>query len=86
MLHGRKWRPTFLGLVFLGFALIVEAHGALVHTICLHAVSPPKPSGVVYTAKRGGGVGVKVRVKQHGSSGHKSALWLHITPQNLKAT
>ena len=74
MLHGRKSRQTFLGFVFLGFALVIEAHCALVDTVCLHAVSPPKPSGVVYTAKQGRvGWGSKVRVKQHGSSGHKAA-------------
>lgn len=73
--HGRKSTQTFLGIVFLGFALVIEAHCALVDTICLHAVSPPKPSGVVYTAKqgRGGGQGSKVSVKQHGSSGHEAA-------------
>lgn len=72
MPHGRKSRQTFLGLVFLGFALVIEAHCALVDTICLHSVSPPKPSGVVYTAKQGG-QGSKVRVKRHGSSGHEAA-------------
>ncbi len=60
MLHGRKSRQTFLGLVFLGFALVIEAHCALVDTICLHSVSPPKPSGVVYTAKPGDG-GARVK-------------------------
>lgn len=56
---GRKSRQTFLGLVFLSFALVIEAHRALVDTICLHSVSPPKPSGVVYTAKQGEGARVK---------------------------
>lgn len=72
---------TFLGLVFLGFALVIEAHCALVHAICLYAVSPPKPSGVVYTAKQVGGQGSKVRVKQHDSSGHKAAQFQ--TPKGL---
>lgn len=43
--------------MFLGLALVIEAHRALVDTICLHAVPPPKPSGVVYTAKQGEGEG-----------------------------
>ena len=60
-LHVRRSKQTFLGLVFLGFALVIEAHCALVDTICLHAVTPPKPSGVVYTAKQGG-----ARVKGQG--------------------
>ena len=46
-LHSLKCGPTFLGLVLLGFALVIKTHGALVDTIRLHSVSPPKASGVV---------------------------------------
>lgn len=53
MQHCRKSRQTFLGLVFLGFALVIEAHSALVNAIRLHSISTPKPTGVVYTAKQG---------------------------------
>lgn len=75
MPYGRKPRQTFLGLVFLGFALVIEAHGTLVDSISLHSVSPPKPCGVVYIAEEGGGKGQgsKIRVKQYGSSDRGAA-------------
>lgn len=75
MPYGRKPRQTFLGLVFLGFALVIEAHGTLVDSISLHSVSPPKPCGVVYIAEQGGGKGQgsEIRVKQHGSSDRGAA-------------
>lgn len=57
MLIVRKSRQTFLRLMFLSFALVIEAHCTLVDTICLHTISSPKPSGVVYMAKQGGGEG-----------------------------
>lgn len=73
--YGRKPRQTFLGLVFLSFALVIEAHGTLVDSIGLHSVSPPKPCGVVYIAEQGGGKGwgSEIRVKQHGSSDRGAA-------------
>ena len=38
---------TFLGLVLLRLALVVEAHGALVHTVSLHTVFATKAARVV---------------------------------------
>lgn len=48
--------PTFLGLVFLSFGLVIEAHGTLVDTVCLNSVPPSEPTGVICTAKPGLGV------------------------------
>lgn len=36
--RGGRRRRTFLGLVLLCLALVVEAHGALVHAVGLHTV------------------------------------------------
>lgn len=50
--QGAKTPQTFLGLMFLSFALIIEAHCALVHAVLLNSIAPSKASGVIYTAKQ----------------------------------
>ena len=50
--RGGRRRRTFLGLVLLCLALVVEAHGALVHAVGLHAVLAAEATRVVW-GKRG---------------------------------
>lgn len=39
---------TFLGLVFLGLPLVLEANSALVHLVRLHTKLPTKAFGIVW--------------------------------------